>query len=129
MQAVVKIVLIAVIAVTANLIIKQSRPEYAVFVQLAALIAVFASVINAISSITDYVGQIAPSYASQAGYITLLIKALAIAVVSKIGADICRDSGSGALAFAVETAANAAILLVCMPMLRLLAEIINNLLE
>ena len=129
MESVIKTVIIAVIAGIIIIILKQSRPEYAMLAEVAALICVFALCAQIVLSITDYLESVLPVSQQQRGTITIILKTVVIAVLSKTGADICRDSGSSALAFAVETAGNAMILLVCMPLIDMTVQIISGLLK
>ena len=129
METVIKTVITAILAGILILILKQSRPEYALPVQIAAVIVIFAacagSIMNLIESITDFL----PQSEEQSGLIKVIFKAMVIAIISKIGAEICRDSGGNALGFAVETAGCVMIIIACLPLFRMLTEIISVLLK
>ena len=129
MEPVIKAVLTAIAAGILIIILNQSRPEYAFFVRIAALTAVFALCMQILSALIGYAENLIPGYDRQNDFVSILIKALIIALISKAGADICRDSGGNALAFAVETTGNAMILLVCMPLFGTITRIISDLLK
>ncbi len=129
MEPVIKTVIIAVIAGIAIIILKQSRQEYALLAEIAALVCIFALCAQTVLSLTQYIESILPVSSEQSGIISIIFKCAVIAVLSKAGADICRDAGSAALAFAVETAGNAVILLMCMPLLGMIVQIISALLK
>ena len=57
------------------------------------------------------------------------MKILGIAVVTKIGADICTDSSNSALATVVELVGKAIILAMCLSLIKTLAELAKGLLE
>lgn len=58
----------------------------------------------------------------------LLFKGLGVGVLTQLCADICRQSGEGHLANGVEMAGRAEILLLCLPMLRDLVGMAEQLL-
>ena len=59
---------------------------------------------------------------------TLLLKGLGIAVLTQLCADLCRQTGEGTVASAVEMAGRAELLLLCLPLLRELVEMAATLL-
>lgn len=129
MEDVIKITVISVICAVCVLLIKQYRPELSLFAQVAGLVAILVVGMAIISKVISYCESVFSESLIDSGYLTLLLKALGIAVVSKIGGDLCRDSGNSALAFGVELAAKAAILLLTLPMLKNLADVTSGLLK
>ena len=129
MEDIIKIAAIAVICCICVLLIRQYRPELSLFAQIAGLAAVLAVGMAIITKVMAYCQSVFSESIIDNGYLTLLIKALGIAIVSKIGGDLCRDSGNSALAFGVELAAKAAILLLTLPMLKNLADVTSGLLK
>lgn len=129
MEDTLKIVIIACIGAVAALLVRQYKPEFAVFAQLGGLMAVLIGAVSIISAVIEYSQELIEIPYLQSGYIDVLFKAVGVAVTAKIGADICRDSGNSALAFAVELAGKAAIILLSMPMLKTLADAAAGLLK
>ncbi len=128
MDIVLKATAFAVIGAVCVVLIKQLRPEISVFVQLAGLFAVLIISAQAMRGAIDFVNGFAKEGIVQGEYIALLLKALAISVIAKIGSDLCRDSGNNALAFGVELVGRVLILAMCLPMLKSLAQITSGLL-
>jgi len=58
-----------------------------------------------------------------------LYKIVGIAVVVKVGGDLCRDAGESALASVVETAGSVCALLVALPLLRGVLTLLMELME
>ena len=56
------------------------------------------------------------------------LKTVGIAIVTKIGSDLCRDAGESALAAALEFAGTVCALLTALPLLRAVLELIGELL-
>lgn len=129
MDIILKITLLAIICIVCVLLIRQYRPEFSFFAQVAGLLAVLIICFDVIVKIINYSESVLSDDIIDSAYITVLLKALAIAVISKIGGDLCRDSGNSALAFGVEFAAKALVLTLTMPMLKNLADVTAGLLK
>lgn len=127
---IIKFAVIGIICAVLTVVVRQSRPDLAIIVQLAGIVilAIFAAeYLKNIFAQTD--GLFAEVSLISDGYITLLVKILGIAVVTKIGADICSDSSNSALATVVELVGKAIILAMCLSLIKTLAELAKGLLE
>lgn len=127
---IIKFAIIGIICAVLTVVVRQSRPELATFVQLAGIVvlAIFAAeyLKNIFAETDDLFSDIR---LIGDGYLGLLVKILGIAVVTKIGADICNDSSNSALATAVELVGKAIILAMCLSLIKTLAELAKGLLE
>ena len=63
----------------------------------------------------------------QACPIAPLVKTLGIALVSRLGTEICRDAGQGAMAAVLETAGAFGAVLVSLPLVRAAWELLRSL--
>ena len=128
-----KLVIAAVIAAFAALIVRQMKPELAVFVQLGGVLAVallLMDVLRDLLAAVQGIMQFSPLGGGDGGgamggnnALTMLIKAMGVCVTTQIAADICRDSGSGALANIVELAGRLLVLALTLPLLKAIAEL------
>ncbi len=127
---IIKFTVIAVICAVTCLLFKQLRPELVPFAEIAAvivLVAMFAQTLkDALTSILSLVENIG---IVNDGYVLLLIKIIVVAVISKTGADICRDCGNSAIAVNVELAGKVIILMMCFPLLETIVELADGLLS
>jgi len=128
-----QLVIAAMIAAMAALIVRQIKPELAVFVQLGGVLMVALLLIGALQELISAVqGILAFAPVGGAGdgglpggnnAFTMLIKALGICITTQLAADICRDSGSGSLANIVELGGRVLVLALSLPLLRSIAEL------
>ena len=116
---------IAVIGLTAVVILRGLRPEYAIvagiitgLILLGASVLAFSSVLGYIQDITDN-----PGFSL---YSSVILKSLGIGILAQTTADICRDCGEAAIASKVEFAAKIVILLLAIPILKTLLELITG---
>lgn len=127
---IVKFAAIGIICAILTVTVRQYRPELAVIVQIAGItvLAIFAAeyLKNIFAEATGFwsgIGLI------DDGYIKLLVKVLAIAIITKLGADICSENSSTALATVVELTGKAVILAMCLSLIKTLAELAKGLIE
>ena len=130
---IIQLVLAAVIAAITAIIVRQIKPEFAIFVQLGGVMLVALLGLNALRDIIVMVQDIM-RYAPIGGAgennllggnnaFTMLVQALGICITTQIAADICRDSGSGSLANIVELAGRLLILALTLPLLTSIAQL------
>lgn len=121
---------IVLISLTAILLLRAYKPEWAVLLRMGAMVV-------CLGLMLDLMGQ-AVTYASELTAMTggvdgeaweMLLKALGLAFLTEITASICRDSGEGGLATWVETAGRLEILLLSFPLIRRIMDIVVALLK
>ena len=121
----------AAIAVTGGaigLVIKKNSPDMALMltVGVTCCIAYMASELLAggvsfMRELTELTGVSAPA-------VSTVVKAAAIAVVTRLTSDVCKDAGQSASASAVELTGTAAVLFSALPLMRSVLEMIRSLL-
>jgi len=113
-----KICIFALLCTVVAVIIKQVRPEYAFLIRLATTVGICSVAMSVTLPIITYMRSIYEgSSMNERGYIGNVLKALGIAVLTQICADMCRDCGEGSAASGVELIGRLEILVLCIPML------------
>ncbi len=109
---------LAVCLVTAffAIILKGSRPEYALAVILAGGVAVTVYIFSALTSPINYIIEQLNDYGIKTEYFAVALKALGIGYVTGFIADACRDSGQASLATKAELAGKCAIFILSLPL-------------
>ncbi len=123
MQAAALCVIGALLAV----VVKRGSPETALLVTLAAAVAVLLFLSSALEELTAFLKELAENSGVSLALFGPLYKTVAIALVVKVGAGLCRDAGESALASVVETAGAVCALLVSLPLLRAVLELLMEL--
>ena len=119
------IVLIAAVIVT---LLKKTSPDMAYLLTLAVCgVAIF--------FFAEFAEQIIQSFQRVFAVISIpdeiflpLVKMIAIAIMTKIGSDICRDAGESAFGNLVETAGALTAILLSMPLFSAAWELLQELL-
>jgi stage III sporulation protein AD len=127
-----KLVAAAAAAALAALIVRQVKPELALFVQLGGVLAVALLLLGLLRDLLAAVQgmlQFAPGggageavFGGNSAY-TMLVKALGVCITTQLAADICRDSGSSSLANIVELGGRLLVLGLTLPLLKSIAEL------
>ena len=97
------------VAVLNQLLVRSGREEQAMMTTLAGLVVVLMMVVQEIAQLFT------------------MVKTLGIALVSRLGTEICRDAGQGAMAAVLETAGAFGAVLVSLPLVRAAWELLRSL--
>ena len=85
------------------------------------------AVVTSISPLIELVDELSEETGTGSEYIMILMKALAVCIVTRLASECCRDSGEGAIAAKVEFAGKAAVLLIAVPLFRTILDIVRSL--
>ena len=124
-----KIVAIAIVCALLCAVLKQYKPEYAIVVQLAASVLILLLVASAMGDLINAIRELIDGSGIDTGYLTLLLKALGVAILTQLAADACRDSGETALSNKVELAGKVTILLLCLPLVKAMIQLSAGLIK
>ena len=120
---IVKIISVAVLSCVLVKIVASYRADMALLIQLAAVVVMLACVS---SSLLDFMAQtrkLSALMQFESGYLSLLLRALIVALSCGVAAEICSDSGNGAIRFCVELAGRLSLLMLAFPLLTVLAQL------
>ncbi|MDR2525340.1 MAG: stage III sporulation AC/AD family protein [Oscillospiraceae bacterium] len=118
-----KLVAAAVTAAMAALVVRQIKPEFAVFVQLGGVVAVGLLLLSVLQELLAAVEGMLRFAEGTGGSFTMLAKALGVTITTQIAADVCRDSGSASLANLVELGGRLLVLALALPLLKSVTEL------
>lgn len=119
---------VALLCVIAAVIIKQLRAEFALPVKLAGSVLLLGIVAAIAVPLFSYLNRLIASSALSK-YAEILIKALGIAWLTHITAEICRDCGENSVASYVELAGKLEILMLSLPLITSILETASQILN
>lgn len=125
---IIKIIGIALIALIIIIMLKQYRPEYALFISILTGILILFLVMDRLTGIVNLIQSIEDKFSINTEFIALLIKITGIAFLSEFAVSICKDSGEAAIASKVELGAKIIIISMSIPIISSLLEIILKIL-
>lgn len=121
---IVKIIGIGLISLIIIIILKQYKPEFAVYVSIIAGILIIALTIGKISGIIDILKNLANKTTINNQFLVLLIKITGIAILTEYTVSICKDSGESAIASKVDFGGKIVIISMSIPIISSLLETI-----
>lgn len=125
----VKIGGIALTGLSALLILRAYKPEWAVFLRMAVTVVSLGLVLSLAGTVMDSITDLTAATGALDGESwTILLKALGLAFLTETAASVCRDSGEAGLATWVETAGKLEILLLSFPLIRTVMDTVADLL-
>ena len=116
-----------IIAAAISAVLKRFGGEFGLFVSLAASLMILVAVLSAVTPLTELIGELAEAAGAESEYIAVLMKALAVCVITQLAAESCRDSGEGAIASKIEFAGKTAVLLISVPLFSAIFGIVKEL--
>ena len=125
---IIKIVGIALIALVIIIMLKQYRPEYAIFISILTGILILILVMDRLTGIINLIQSIEDKFTINTQFIALLIKITGIAFLSEFAVSICKDSGEAAIASKIEIGSKIIIISMSIPIISSLLEIILKIL-
>jgi stage III sporulation protein AD len=129
MEQAIQIAVVCVLGALLTLLLKKGSPEQALLVTLAAAAVVFLSLSGLLQDILNFLRELSEQTGVNQELFTPLYKTVGIALVVKIGGNLCRDAGESALAAVLETAGSICALLVAVPLLRTVLTLLLELMR
>ena len=127
MDEVIKIIGIGLLALILIIVIKQYRPEFAIYISIIAGIIIFFFAMDKLTNIINLLKDICNQAGVNNKYLGILIKMTGIAFLAEFAISICKDAGESALANKVEIGSKAIVISMSIPIIHNLLEIILKL--
>src|SRR5574344_2087165 len=122
LMEIIKIIGIGLISLIIIVILKQYRPEYAIYVSLIAGILIMSLVIGNVAGIIEIIKNITEKSSINSKFIILLIKITGIAILTEYAVSICKDTGEVAIANKVDFGGKIIIMSMSIPIISSLLE-------
>lgn len=129
MEQVVQITALCVVGALLALTVKRGSPEQALLLVLGCVVLALLSLMGALRELMDFLAELGERSGVAEELFVPLYKTIGIALIVKLGGEVCRDAGESALAAAIETAGTVCALLVALPLLRAVLSMLLELME
>jgi len=125
---IIKIIGIALIALIIIILIKQYRPEFAIYISLLTGVLILLLVIDQLGEIISLLQSLATKASINSTFLSLLIKITGIAFLAEFAVSVCKDAEEGAIASKIEIGSKIIIIAMSIPIISSLLEIILKIL-
>lgn len=119
---IIKIIGIGLISLVIIVIVKQYKPEFAIYVSLLSGILILMLAFERLSEVINLLNSLANKSAINSKFIKLLMKITGIAILTEFAVSICKDSGETAIASKIDMGGKIMIVAVSVPIISSLLE-------
>ena len=117
MQELIKIAFLGVAGVLLAIQFKAQKPEYGIYIGLAAGILIFSYTVRQVAAVMAQLGQLKAYLGGAETYLAVLLKVIGITYICEFSADICKDAGDGTVAGQIEVLGKLSVMFAGLPVL------------
>ena len=128
MEAMAKLAAMGVTAVVLSAVLKKNTPELALLLALAAGLWMLALAADGLGAVVELMRELAGQAGLSEALLEPVVKTVALSILTKLTVEICRSAGEGGVAAFVETAGAVLALLAALPLVRAVAQLMEELL-
>ena len=119
-----KLAALCTVCILPVVLLRKQTPEQALLLTIAILAVSAARCVSLALPLMEELRALFDRAGIEPLYLSILLRTLAAALVTRLCADLCKDGGSQALASAVETSGAVAALAIAMPLLKAVVELL-----
>ena len=127
MEDIIKIIAVGLIAVIIVIIIKQYKPEFAIYISIITGAIILYMIFGKLQGIINLLQNISSKAGVNSQFLSLLLKITGIAFLAEFAINICKDAGEGAIASKIEIGSKVIIVSMSIPIISSLLDVILKL--
>lgn len=127
MENIIKIIGVGIIGLISIIIIKQYRPEFALYISLITGIIILYIAMDKLGEIINLLKTITDKSGINKQFLQILLKMTCIAFLTEFAVSVCKDSGESAIASKIEIGSKVIVMSMSIPIISNLLEIILKL--
>lgn len=121
---IVKIIGIGLIALICIIILRQYKPEFAIYISMLAGIFILIISLSQISGVINLLKDIASRANINSKFLGIILKITGIAILTEFAVSICQDSGEKSIANKIDIGGKIIIITISLPIISSLLETI-----
>ena len=125
---IIKIIGVGLTALVIIIIIKQYKPEFAIYVSLIAGAIILFMVMNKLAGVINLLNSLTRKTSMNSEFIKILLKITGISILTEFAVSICKDSGETAIASKIDLSGKIIIIAMSIPIISALLELILKIL-
>lgn len=128
MTDVIRIIGIGLLALIIIVILKQYKPEFAIYVSMIAGVLILVLSIQKLTGIINLLQSLANKTYINKSFLSILLKITGIAFITEFAISICSDAGEKAIASKIEIGSKVIIIAMSIPIITSLLELVIEIL-
>lgn len=125
---IIKIIGIGLVSLIIAIIVKQYKPEFAIYISLMAGVIILSLAFGKLTEIVKLLTNLASKTSVNGKFIKLLLKITGIAILTEFAVSICKDAGESAIASKIDISGKIIIVAVSIPIISSLLETVTKVL-
>lgn len=125
---IIKIIGIGLCALIIIIVLKQYKPEFAIYISILAGAIILAMSVANISGVINLMKDISSKANINSQFLGIILKITGIAILTEFAISICKDSGETAIANKIDIGGKAIIITISLPIISSLLETILKIL-
>lgn len=109
-------------------VVRQRAPELASLLTLAACVLLLGRTLPMLEEVRTRMADLSERTGVSPAVLQPVLKTVGLSIITKLSASLCRDSGEGSIAAALEIAGSAAAVVVALPLLDMVLALVMELL-
>lgn len=119
---IIKILGIGLISLILIIVIKQYKPEFAVYISLMVGVIIILMVVNKLTGIINLLTALSDKASINKEFLEILLKITGIAILTEFAVSICKDLGESSIANKVDLGGKIIIISISIPIISSLLE-------
>ena len=124
-----QVAVFCLVATMLALVLRQYRPEYAVFISLACSIVAVLYLLQGVAQVAEELGRLLEDTMLPGELVQVVMRCLGVCILTELAAQTCRDAGEQAIGAKVELAGKVTLVLVSLPLFQRLLQVVGALLR
>ena len=124
----IKIIGVGLVALIFIIVIKQYKPEFAIYISLIAGALILLLVMDKFAGIIELLKALASKASVNNEFLLILLKITGIAFLTEFAVSICKDSGESSIASKIDLGGKVIIIGMSIPIISALLELIIKIL-
>lgn len=121
---IVKIIGIGLISLIIIIILKQYKPDFAIYISILAGALILLFVMDKLSGVVNLLSSIQNKANINNQFLVILLKITGIAFLTEYATSICKDAGESAIATKIDLGGKVLIIAISIPIIQALLELI-----
>ncbi len=121
---IIKIIGVGLISLIIIIILKQYKPDFAIYISILAGAIILLLVMDKLSSIVSLLSSIQNKANMNNQFLVILLKITGIAFLTEYASSICKDAGESAIATKIDLGGKVIIIAISIPIIQALLELI-----
>ena len=117
MELIVKAAALALTAALIGIVLRRTNPELSLLLNICTVVLIMGAALGFTKSFTELAQTVQRIFGVSETLIKPVIKCVAVAIITKMSADLCKDASQASAASAVELAGTVCALCIIMPLL------------